>query len=99
MFSHDCAGKSASAAARRDILRGPNFSAMSSAFFGDFPIDGEGFSASSGMDLATQVPAPTKVSRYPSASNCSYAFKTGMREIFNWTARLLVEGTRCPGRI
>src|SRR6266700_1487326 len=51
------------------------------------------------MDLATHVPATTKVSKYPSASNCSYALKTGMREIFSSAAKPLVEGTRCPGRI
>src|SRR6266705_6175054 len=51
------------------------------------------------MDLATHVPAPTKVSKYPSASNCSYAFKTGIREIFSAAAKLLVDGTRCAGRI
>src|SRR5712691_2599801 len=97
MFNHGCAGERVKATARRDRRRVPSFATISWNPFRTLPTGG--LSVSSGMDLATQVPAPTKVSKYPSASNCSYAFKTGMREIFSSAAKLLVDGTRCPGRI
>jgi len=97
LSNHDCAGTCVNAAPRRDIRRGPSFPTFSCSPFRAFTA--WGLSVSSGMDLATHVPAPTKVSKYPSASNCSYAFKTGMRDIFSSAAKPLVDGTRCPGRI
>src|SRR5882757_3040583 len=97
MFSHDCVGNFVSSTPRRDIRRGPGSRVISSRSTVLVLPDG-GLRVSSGIDLATHVPAPTKLSRYPSASNCSYAFKTGMREIFSSAARFLVDGTRCPGR-
>lgn len=92
-----CAGAFVSSTPRRDIRRGPALRALWGSSLRAL-ADG-GLSASSGMDRATHVPAPTKVSKYPSASNCSYAFNTGIREIFSSAAKLLVDGTRCAGRI
>jgi hypothetical protein len=97
LSNHDCACMCVNAAPRRDIRRGPSFSTAPWGSFREFTAGG--LSVSSGMDPATRVPAPTKLSKYPSASNCSYAFKTGMREIFRSAARALVDGTRCPGCI
>src|SRR5260370_325274 len=96
LSNHDCAGTWVNVAPRRDIRRGPRFSTISWSPFRTFPVGG--LNVSSGMDLATHVPAPTKVSKYPSASNCSYAFKTGMRQMFSSVATLLFDDTRCPGR-
>src|SRR5712692_2053384 len=97
LSNHDCADTCVNVAPRRDIRRGPRFSTISWSPFRTFTTGG--LSVSSGMDLATHVPAPTKVSKYPSASNCSYELNTVMREIFSLSAKLLVDGTRCPGRI
>src|SRR5271170_4356712 len=97
LFNHDCAGTRANAVPRPEIRCGPSFSTISGRPFRAFTAGD--LNALSGMDPATHVPAPTKVSKYPSASNCSYAFETEMREIFSSAAKPLVDGTRCPGRI
>src|SRR5258706_183639 len=95
LFDQVCAGARISAT-RCETFRRALASDTSRVAPGIFPI--VGLEASSGIDLDTHVPAPTKVSKYPSASNCSYALETGMRDTFSSAARLLVEGTRCPGR-
>src|SRR5580704_17131305 len=92
LFSQDCGGKFVNAVPRWEIRRGPVLSADFREPLGPLRTGGRNFS--SGIDLATHVPAPTNVSRYPSAHNCSYALKTGIREIFSSAARSLVEGTR-----
>ena len=43
------------------------------------------------------VPAPLRLSKYPSANNCAYALRTGMREILSSTASTREDGTRSPG--
>lgn len=96
LSNHVCAGNFVNAVPRRDIWRGPRLPTFTRGLFSALPD--KAVNVSSGIDLATHVPAPTKVSKYPSASNWSYAFSTGMRGIFSSPARLLVDGTRWPGR-
>jgi hypothetical protein len=63
---HGCAGERVKATARRDRRRVPSFATISWNPFRTLATGG--LSMSSGMDLATQVPAPTNVSKYPSAT-------------------------------
>src|SRR3984957_2004741 len=94
LFDQVCAGRRINAT-RPETFRRVLLLATCDAFL-IFPT--AGFKASSGIDLDTHVPAPTNVSRYPSACNCSYALETGIRDIFNSAARFLVDGTLWPGR-
>lgn len=58
MFNHDCVGNWVKAVPRSDIRRVP---ALSRDPLTIFPVGL--LSVSSGMDLATDVPAPTNVSK------------------------------------
>src|SRR6202041_867776 len=68
LFDQVCVGSRINAT-RRETLRGTLFFECGREASPIFP--GGGFSAYSGMALATQVPAPINVSRYPSACSCS----------------------------
>src|ERR1700693_2345485 len=89
VFGHSCGGTRVRAAARLEIFCGARDLIASCVLARAFPLGGFEFEFSSGNDFATQLPAPLKDSRYPSASNCSYAPRTGIREIFNSAARCL----------
>ena len=52
----------------------------------------------SGSVLDTTVPAPPRLSKYPSAISWAYAFKTGIRETPSSAASVRVDGTRSFGR-
>src|SRR6185369_6482531 len=97
LFNQDCGGTCVRAVPRRDIRRVLRLSVFSGVRLRNFSAGAA--TVSSGIDRATQVPAPTKVSKYPSASSCSYAFKTGMRETFSSAARARVDGILWPGGI
>ena len=51
-----------------------------------------------GSEVATNVPAPTRLSKYPSARSCAYALSTGSRDTRSSRASPRLEGTSSPAR-